>query len=197
MRALFTLIFLSFYSLGFSQTQEEILKQFQEERKQMMKQMMKIFQDDFGKDSFFDDDFDPFKGARKSKFSGGENVEISEDVKDNGDIHILITPKNKNLNLDIQTSADAITIKSEMKVEEKNNEGGNSFSSFSSSSYTQTIGIPHGYKVKSSNAEGKGFKIILSADKNMKPAKSNGGVKLKNKIDDKMPLEKSDGEEII
>ena len=147
-----------------AQTREELIEQFMKERRQMMEQMMKIFQDDFENDSFLGDDFDPFGTFPKgnSFHGGGKNVKIDEKYEDDGSISIIITPQNKNINMDIQTNENLITIKTEMRIEEETKEGGNSIKSYSSSSSTRSIPIPQGYKAKSPVASGKtGIKISL------------------------------------
>ena len=107
MRSTKFLFLISLSILGFSlwgQTpsdnegqRQKLLKQFMQERKQMMKQMIDMFQDDFSSDSFFNDDFDPFKKMGGHQLSQGRNVSITEDFQENGDIHIKVTPKNKNI----------------------------------------------------------------------------------------------------
>lgn len=179
---------------GFSQSREELRKQLREERRQMMRKMIQMFNDDFSNDPFFDDDSDPFGGSHFS--TRGRNVEISEKLQDNGDIHINIKPTKKNIQLDIQTTEEAITIKSELKVEEESkDEGGSRFKSFSSSSFSQTIGIPRGYKVKSSTPGKEGILIILSADSKMR--KIVQPKKSKKYMPKKVPLGPRQGEDYI
>jgi hypothetical protein len=126
--------------------------------------------------------------ARGEMMKAFQNVEITEKVQESGDIHVLIIPKNKNITLDIQTSEKYITIKSETKVEETSTEQGHTFQSYSSSSSSQMIGIPRGFKVKSSKAQGTGINIILSTNQKIK--------KLIPKTK-KYPLGKQVGEELI
>ncbi len=178
-----------------AQSRDEILEEFLKERKKMMESIMKMFEEDshFG-DSFFDDDFDPFKGMKSFKGTG-QKIDIEEKYEEDGSISILITPKQENMSLDIQTKDGFIIIKSETKVEEKNEQGGSTFKNYSMSSFSRSIAIPDGYSAKGPVAEGKSLKISLVPSSEVKkimqkpdPSKTNDG---------KMPIMKRAGEETI
>ena len=103
---------------------------FIEQRKKMIEGIMKAFDDD----EFFKGDADAFDDKmfdqiRKQGFRGfqgfnssGNNVKVEEKIEEDGSISVIITPKSKNIKLDIQTTNDQIVIKSERMsdVENKN-----------------------------------------------------------------------------
>ncbi len=172
---------LSAFSQG--RSHNEILEDFLKQRKQMMEKMMKAFDDD----SFFNnDDFSSMNGFKIS----GSNIEITERQLSDGNIEIMITPKKDNINMDIQTQNNRITIKTETRVEKSTDQGGNVFKSQSMSSSSRSIAIPEGYQAKSPVGSGKSIKITLVPNEKIKKIvlPSNGG---------KIPLKKRRGEETI
>lgn len=177
---------------AFSQSRDDLIKQFRRDHMQMMKQMMDLFQDDFS-DDFFKDDIDPFGGLGKLRSSGGQVVTIDEQVKENGDVHIFIKPKKKDIKLEIETTDNMISVKSDMKVEETTKDGDQSFKSYSSSSYQRSIQIPQGYKISSSTAKKDGYEIVLSPSGKIK----NLMKPQKNKASDKAPVGRQEDEEMI
>ncbi len=180
------LILISFSS--YAQTRDEIIEEFRKERSQMMKEIMKMFKDDdFMQDDFFGSDMHPFDNIEHLKKIGGENISIEERSEKDGSISIIITPKNKDISLDISTENNQITIKSETKIEETTKENGNSSTSVSNSRSQRSISIPAGFKALSPKQEGEGIKISLV------PAKS----KVKRIYKDKFPVKKRAGEVTI
>lgn len=179
MKMIVSLLLLGCPIINFSQdhdqlTKQQIWDQFRQDRRAVMQQVLKLFNDDFE-----DDDF----------YKGDQSVEVLEELQDNGDIHIKIIPKSKNIQLDIQSSGNSITIKSDTKVEEETKKGNSRFQSFSSHSFQRSIGIPSGYKIASSKQIDKGWLFVLVADQKFKktlPKKSR-----------RIPVDKKDGEEII
>ncbi len=165
---MFMTVYLSGMSgVALSQTREEILKDFMEQRKKMMESMMDLMNDSFEQDFFdMDDSFGRLQG-----FKGvGNNVSVEEKYEQDGTISILIKPENENVNLDIKTSEDRITIKSEIREEVKNEKSGTTSSQFSMSSSTKSIGIPKGYSAGSPEAIDGMVKISLKPSKELKKA---------------------------
>ena len=183
MRCLMSKILVLFFMLGMTQafaqntprTQEELLEEFMQQRREMMKSMMDMMNEAFDEDDFFqmDDSFGRPQGLRGS----GQNVSVEEKYEDDGSISILIKPQSDNVNLDIQTKDNRITIKSEIRQETKRDEAsGSSFSSYSMSSSTKSIGIPEGYTAKSPEAVEGAIKISLVPNdkvKDISPAKKD------------------------
>ena len=181
----------------FSQTDDEadrVVQQFLEQRKRMMEEIMKAFDDDdFFRDSGFNDKV--FDQIRKHGFRGfegfnssGNNVSVQERMEKDGSISVIITPKNKNIKLDIQTTKDKIVIKSEMmeKIENKNSQGASM--NYSKSSYSQTIAIPSGFTAKNPTQKDKSIVIsLVPKDKGYFKPDSKGRV----------PVQKKDDEETI
>ena len=183
-------------SLSFAQTRDEMIKNFMEQRKQMMKQMIQMFQDDFSNDSFFNDDFDPFSGMgqMKSFNKQGNSVEIKEEYKKDGTIEYTVIPKDKNMTLDIQTTDSSITIKTETKVEQVDEQNGNQVKSYSSSSSSQIINAPEGYTVKKPENSSDGVKITLVPTGKVQKVINAPKIDKKKKL---MPIGKMPGEETI
>lgn len=148
-----------------AQTRDEMIEEFMQERKKMMESIMNLFNEEFEQD-FFDTN-DPFGNVGAFK-GGGNSVSVEEKYEDNGDISIIIKPKGEHVNLDINTTENMITIKSEVKQQTKTDEQGNSFQSSFSSSSSQSIGIPSGYKAKDPVAVDGGIKITLVPSTRMK-----------------------------
>lgn len=169
-----TLILLGLFSISaFAQnseprTQEELLEEFMRQRREMMKSMMDMMNEAFEEDDFFrmDDSF----GMPQSLKGTGENVSVEEKYEDDGSITILIKPQSKNVNLDIKTQDNRITISSEIRQETTGDENGSSFSSYSMSSSTKSIGIPEGYQAKNPEAIEGAIKISLVPNKKIKDA---------------------------
>ncbi len=203
---IFALCFSLFISLNiFAQTREELLEEFMKERDKMMRDIMKMFQDDFNNDSFFNDDMDPFSGFEHFKGRSG-GVEIEEKYEKDGSLSIIITPLNENMDLDIKTNDEQITISYKVREEKETKKGDQSFKSFSSSSSTRVIPIPQGYKAKSPEAYGeKGIKISLiptDKTKSIMSSKPSSKSKLKksksqDKPVDKKPIGKRPGEDTL
>ena len=182
---LFLLIFSQF---SFAQTRDEIIEEFRREREKMMKEIMKMFKDDsFMNDDFFGEDMHPFDNIERLKKLRGDNVAIEEKNEKDGSISITITPKNKDINLDISTENNMITIKTETKVKETVDEEGNTYSSMSSSSSTRSIAIPEGFEAMAPKQVGEGILISL------KPTEK----KVKDVYKDRIPLKKKPGEMTI
>ncbi len=183
-------------SITFAQSRDEMLKMFKEQRKQMIQQMMKLFQDDFSSDSFIDDDFDPFSGlGQMNSFNqDGESIEIKEEYKKDGTIEYTVIPKDKNMTVDIQTTDDSISIKTETKIEQVDEENGNQVKSYSSKSLSRIINAPEGYKVRKPENTSDGVKITLVPTGKVQKIIS----KPKDQQDKKLiPIGKRAGEETI
>ncbi|MFT6633582.1 MAG: HSP20 family molecular chaperone IbpA [Bacteriovoracaceae bacterium] len=192
MKLFIPLFIFLFSSVASSQTREEVLEQFMKERKQMMEQMIQMFQDDFDNDNFFKDNLDPFSGYNSFK-GASSNVSIEERYEKDGSIAIIITPTTENMSLDIQTKDSMIIIKTELSIEESKDQQSQKSHSFSKSTSTKSISIPQGYKPKSPIAEGKGIKILLVPDKDMRDR-----IKPKKKYHKKMiPIGKQPGEDTL
>lgn len=183
------LIFATSFPLFAQMDHNQIIERFLDQRKKMMEEIMKAFDDDsFFKDDFFDDDkiFDSFKfqGFRGS----GENVKIEEVMEKDGTISIFITPLNQNQKLDIKTTSDAITIKAETMVDQKEEGKKGVSQSYYKSSFSRSIGIPDGYSAKSPVKVGEKIKIsLIPNEKN--PLRPNE--------DGRIPVPKSEGEKTI
>lgn len=189
-KILFFLFLISNYSIA--QTREEIIEEFKRERAIMMEEIQKIFAEEFsGADSFFgDSDMDSLFDQR-SITGGGNNISVEQKYEKDGSISILITPKNKNVNLDINTKNNMITIKSETKVEQVDEQSGNKSKSVSMSSFSKSISIPSGYKAKNPTQEGETIKIALIPQDKIKK------LMVPKKEDSKVPIGKRPGEDTI
>jgi HSP20 family molecular chaperone IbpA len=181
-----------------AQTREEILEEFRKERQEMMSEILEIFQSDSMGEAFFDDDMNPFDNIKKLR--DRSNVTVEEKHEDNGSISVLITPKSDQIELDIQTKHNMITIKSETKIEEESLSGGSSFKNVSSSSYSQSISIPQGYIAESPVTDGRGLKIVLrpaGLKKLNAPVKVEASIKNQESGMKLVPIGKIPGEEVI
>lgn len=187
MKLIFVL-FLSVMTLNsYSQnkTHSEMLEDFLQQRKKMMEEMMKAFEDDdFFKDDFLGDSFRNLKG-----FSGmGEKIKIEQNQKSDGKIEVVITPLQENIDMDIQTENNYITIKTKTRIEEKKEDGDSFFSSHSMSSSSRSIRIPDGYKASVPEAKGKSLLITLTPSAEMKKIvlpDSNGRVPVQKRVGEK------------
>lgn len=171
-----------------------IIEQFLEQRKEMMEEIMKAFDDDsFFQDEFFDDDvFEQLRqhglGGFKGYQGAGNNISIQEKMNEDGTISVIITPKNKETNLDIETKQDRITIKSEVEVkEERKDAKGNVLgTSTSMQSFSRVVSIPQGYKAKSPTKKGESIVIsLVPNDGNILKPDENGRVPIKKRPGEK------------
>ncbi|MCT4641884.1 MAG: hypothetical protein N4A33_06250 [Bacteriovoracaceae bacterium] len=183
MAKVFSLVFiLSSVSLyAQAQSREEFIKKFMEQRQKIMKQMMDSFNDDsfFSDDAFFDDDLiNQFNSQFKIGHGFGSNVIVNQKHLVDGSIEVKITPKSKDIKLDIETTDDAIIVKSKTMIKEENNQNGQKSFSSSSSVSSQSIGIPYGYKASAPKAKGDSVIYLLSKRKpGKKPVKMKKGDK--------------------
>jgi HSP20 family molecular chaperone IbpA len=178
MKTMMVLMSLLFSVQVLAQTRDELLEEFMQERRKMMESMMEMFNESF-EDDFFDTT-DPW-GDMKSFKGVGSNISIEEKYEKDGSISILIKPQNKDVNLDIQTTDEMITIKSEIRQK--------SDSGMSMSSFSKSIGIPNGYKAKSPEAVDGGIKISLVPSSEVKSI-------MQDKKKDAKPLLKQDPSQI-
>ena len=197
MKGLFVLSLMLLCQLTWSQSREDLLKQFHEQRKEMLNQIQKMFHDSFMDDPFFNDDFDPFGGLKQMRSAQGDNVKISEEYKENGEIHIKVMPQSKSVKLEIETDDNSIVIKSETKVEEETKEEGSAFKSYSSSSYRRSIPVPNGYKVKESKQIKEGWLFVLASDGSIPKIAPRKKIGKPKPGSDKTPLGPQEGETII
>lgn len=173
---------------------DEIIQKFLEQRKRMMEDIMKAFDDDeFFQDDFFQDDlFESLRehglGGFRGFQGGGKNVKVEERMEKDGSISVVITPQNEDTKLDIVTKDDRITIKSEVRVEEKNEQGRSRSKSVSVRSFSRTVAIPQGYRAKAPKKEGKSIVISL--------VPKEGNI-LKPDKDGRVPIKRKEGEEVI
>lgn len=182
MKSLFLILsFLFILPVCAEPSHNEIIEKFLNQRKKMMESLMKAFDDDdFFKEDFFSDK-DLFDSFKFKGFQGqGDNVKIEEVMEKDGTISLFITPLNKDTNLDINTDAQSITIKSSTKKEEGN--------SMSQSSFSKMISIPEGYTATPPTKDGDRIKIGLV------PSKKNP---LKPNKDGRIPIPKMKGEKTI
>ncbi len=197
MKRALSLIFLFpilFISNAMGQSHDEILQRFMQQRKRMMEEIMKAFDDDkFFQDDFFNDDMiEDFRSQGLGGFKGfrgaGDHISVEEKMEDDGTISVIITPKDKNTKLDIETKERSITIKSEARVEEKNEQGKQHHNFTSIRSFSQTVNIPSGYKAKSPRKEGESIVISLVPD--------DGNI-LKPDDKGRVPIKKKSGQDVI
>lgn len=142
-----------------------MIEEFIKKREQMMNDLMN---DDsfFSGQGMFDDDlinrFDTNSFGSNRLVS---NVQITQTKKDNGDIKVTITPKSKNIKLDIQTTDQLLTVTSKTLVEQEDeSESGNSIMKSMSSS-SQSIGIPYGYKLGEPKTEADSVIYLMTKQK--------------------------------
>ena len=181
-------------SLWAQKSHDEILQEFLKQRQKMMEEMMRAFDDD---DFFKDNDFGGDKVFQQLKKHGiggfgsfkteGQNVSVEEKIKKDGSIDIIITPKNENINLNIETKNNRITIKSEMRVDEESENAGNVSRSLRSSSFSRSVSIPIGYIAQDPKQVEKSIVITLIPEgkKNLLK-KKNGREPIKRKKDEKV-----------
>jgi len=178
------------------QSHDEIIQRFIEQRKQMIEEMTKAFDDD----AFFSDDFKAdqlFDSIQKSGIagfkSGERNVKVEEKVKDDGSIDVVITPQSENVNLDIETKDNRISIKSEMRVKEKKESDQGSSQVLSHSSFSRSVSIPDGFTASSPKQVDKSIVITLvpNEGQEIKVIEPSGAQ------DKKVPLKRRNGEKVI
>lgn len=167
---LFFLFLVSFpFNVSAQSDSEKMLQDFMESRRQMIKKMM----DSFGNDDFFNDDmdddfFNSMIGDRKALFGsrfGGSLVSIKQVKNDDGTIDVFIKPKDKSVQLDIQTKEQMIVVKGKQMEKIENENNGNISRSMSQSSFSNSVSIPFGYKASSPEAVDDQIKIVLSPEK--------------------------------
>ena len=188
-------IFIALTPITYAQnSHDEIIQRFLDQHKKMMKDIMKAFDDDeFFNDDFFKDDmFESLKrhglGAYKGFTCSGDNIKVEERMEKDGTISVVITPQNKNTNLDIESTDNMITIKSKVKVEEENTQGQSKSKSISMQSFSRSVGIPQGYKASAPKKDGKSIVISLVPEsKNVLSPRKDGRV----------PIKKAPGEQTI
>ena len=192
MKKILSLLLILFSLQAFGQnTHDEIIQNFLEQRKRMMEDIMKAFDDDeFFQDDFFQDDM--FKALRQHGLGGfkgfngvGDNIRVEEKMQKDGTISVVITPQNEKTDLNIETTDDRITIKSQMKVEEENVQGKARSKSISMQSFSRSIAIPEGYVAKTPKKEGKSIVISL--------VPQEGNI-LKPDEDGRVPIKAAPGE---
>lgn len=183
---LFLLIFANTNSYG--QTRDQLIQEYMKERSKMMQEIMKMFKDDsLMSDGFFSEDMHPFDNLERLKKLRGDKVSIEEKSEEDGSISITITPKSKDINLDISTDGGVITIKTETRVEETIDESGSKRTSMSSSSSTRSIRIPEGFQAAAPKQLGSGLVIKLVPT----------SQKIKKVYKDRVPVQKRPGEVTI
>lgn len=169
------LIFLFVYvgTLFAEDGRHQMIRDFLKQRERIMKEMTESFGDDsfFQGQSMFDqslvDNFDnSFFG--NNKFAS--NVSIDQVQLENGDIKVVITPKSKNIELDIKVSQDRLTVSSKTVVEQEDeSSAGKSFSKSMSSS-SQSVGIPLNYELGTPTTEGDSVVYVMTKKKSGKTA---------------------------
>ncbi|MBD65833.1 MAG: hypothetical protein CME62_11540 [Halobacteriovoraceae bacterium] len=176
------LLTMIFSLTAFAQTREELIQEYMKERNKMMREIMDMFNEDLDtmmEDDFFEKDVNSFF-SDKSFLGGSQSVTVEQNYEKDGSISVIITPKDKNIQLDISTENNMITIKSETKIVDENSQAGNTFKSMSTSSMTKSIAIPRGYTAKAPTQEGEGIKISLvptDSVKKLAPQKNKTPVK--------------------
>ena len=149
-------------------SREEMIKDFLRQRERIMQDMMDSFDnDDFfnGSTGFDDSIIDKFDKSFFRNNSLAKEVLIDQKKMPNGDIVVKITPKKKNIKLDIKTDENEITVISKKLIEQKD-EGQDSHSFMkSSSTSTQSIGVPFNYEITGPVKEGES--IIYTMKKKM------------------------------
>ncbi|MCO4755781.1 MAG: Hsp20 family protein, partial [Bacteriovoracaceae bacterium] len=186
-------LFISLTSLNVmaQNSHDEIIQRFLKEREKMMKDIMKAFDDDeFFQDDFFKDDmFEALKkhglGGFKGFSGAGDNIEVEEKMESDGTISVIITPKTKDSELNIETTENVISIKSEVKVKEESTQGGSSSQSISVRSFNRSIAIPQGFKAQAPKKQGDSIVITLV------PVKKDV---FQPRKDGKVPVKKAPGE---
>ena len=137
MRTVILFISLIYSVQGFSQTRTEIMEELKKDRAEMLREISKIFADDsFIQSQLFAD----VKRAPKP-------VVIEEKQNNDGSVDLVITPKNKDVSLDISTNNKTIVIKWDYK--KKNSSGSQSFY------------IPEGYIANAPISKGKALIIKI------------------------------------
>ena len=183
----FTIILIS---PSYSDSTQDYMSKLRQERMKMKEQILKMFNNGMSMGDFFDSDsISSFDNLRSSS-----SVIVNEEVNSDGSIDIIIKPKSKDTNLEVDVSDKAIIIKSESRVEEKTENGSGTFSSFSSSSFSQSIPIPAGYFASKPDYSGDGVKIVL---KNSQTAKSKSIKGNTSRDMGLVPIGKEPGEETL
>ena len=139
-------------------SREEMIKDFLKQREKIMQDMMDSFDnDDFfkGTTGFDDSIINKFDKSFFRNNSLAKDVAIDQKKMPNGDIVVKITPKKKNIKLDIQTDENKITVTSKRLIEQKDEQQDTRSFMKSSSTSTQSIGVPFDYKITGPVKEGE------------------------------------------
>jgi hypothetical protein len=148
---------------------EKMMEEFMKSRKQMMDTML----DAFGKDDFFEDDMDDdfFKSILGDRFKtlrtgfGGNLVTVNQVRNSDGTIDVFIKPKDKSVQVDIETKGQMIIVKGKQSEKIENTNKSGTSSSMNQSSFSNSISIPFGYVAGSPVAVEDQIKITLTRKK--------------------------------
>lgn len=154
-----SIVLLTFFiSSAFAQTdQNSVIRDFLRQRQRMIKEMEKAFDS-----NTFGDSVDDSMMGDMTFGSNDDAVKIERISNTDGTIDLKITPKSKDINFDIETKNNQVTIKGKSKVEEeKVDTNGNKSTSQFMSSFQKSYGIPYGFDAKPATQVGKSIIIKL------------------------------------
>lgn len=178
---------------------DQILRDFLEQRRKMMEQMMKHFDDDFFKMDDDIKDFGKLPGNKVMEFSSNDQaVKVERKQNADGSIELHITPKDKNVEFEINTDKDMVTIKGKSTFAQKDESKKGMTSSTIQSSFQQSYGIPSGYKALDPVQQDETIILKLvpkdssTQIKNFKPGANP--TKIQNTEDEKKPLKPVPGD---
>lgn len=152
-----------------------MIEEFMKQRNKMMNDLMNDDSFFSGQGMFNDDLMDKFDNNSFGSNRFASNVTITQTKKDNGDIKVVITPKSKNIKLDIQTTDQLLTVTSKTLIEQEDDSDRGKSVIKSVSSLSQSIGIPFGYELGAPKTEGDSVVYIMT--------KTKGGKKPLKPID--------------
>lgn len=137
--------------------QNSIIRDFLRQRQQMIKEMEKAFDSDV-----FGNSMDDSINESMSFGNNNDAVKVERISNEDGTIDLKIIPKSKDINFDIETKNNMVTIKGKSKVEEeKVDEKGNKSTRQFESSFQKSYSIPFGYDAKPATQVGKAVVIKL------------------------------------
>lgn len=173
MKLLFFFVLTSVFNHSYAQTREDFIENFMKERKEMMKKM-----DEMVKSAMNDNDsFD---------YESKSSVNINQIKENDGTISIYIGPTNKNVDLKIKSTDSLIKVTTRSNFREQKGESSSRSVFSSSSSSSQIISIPDGFKALPAQTTEDDRLLI-------KLVKHKGKIRsIKNKQDfSRLPIKKS------
>jgi HSP20 family molecular chaperone IbpA len=182
----FLVILLLSQSVVFAQNDDEVIRQFREQRKRMMKQIQDMMGDDFFDDGMDSDFFGPnsiFGDVKRSP----DAIKVEETYDEDGNYVVFIMPTDPSTKLDIKTTDKMISISGQQMRDDEVTQNGNTSRSRVQSQFSRTIMVPNGYTVKGPEQVGKKLKFTM-IPKKARPQRRQDGT---------TPIQKAPGDQSI